>query len=132
MLLTFAVAFAFAGIIYSNLSWIVTIVGLLCVFVYSHLRFADEIRKTDLEIERTVLDDVIMTDDPVGIKVSVRNRSRQCDTGHVRGHSPERLHDIGRPQPVETVLPPRSILTMTYSLTPSQARDPPHHRPENP
>jgi len=118
VLLTFAVAFAFAGIIYSNLSWIVTIVGLLCVFVYSHLRFGYEIRETDLEIQRTVLDDVIMTNDPVGIRVSARNRSSSAIRGTFEDIVPSDCTISAGRNRVETVLPPRSILTMTYSLTP--------------
>ncbi|MGQ9588215.1 MAG: DUF58 domain-containing protein [Thermoplasmata archaeon] len=120
VLLTFAIAFAFAGVLYSNLSWIVVTVGLLCAFTYAHMRFADEIRRTDLQIERTVLDDMILTDEPVGIKVAVLNRGQTAIRGTFEDLIPRDCTISAGQNRIDTVLPPRSILTMSYSITPQK------------
>ena len=118
VLLTFAVSFAFAGVLYSNLSWIVVTVGILWMFVYSNMRFADDIRRTDLDIDRTVLDDVIMTDEPVGIKVSILNRGNSAIRGTFEDMLPKDCVISAGNNKTETVLPPRSILTMNYTMIP--------------
>jgi len=120
ILLTFAIAFAFAGVLYSSLSWIVATVGLLCTFAYANMRFALEIQRTDLEIERTVLDDMVMTDEPAGIKVSVLNKSRTAVRGTFEDMVPSDCVLSAGQSRITTVLPPRSLLTISYSIRPEK------------
>jgi len=120
VLLTFAIAFAFAGVLYSNLSWVVVTVGILCAFTYAHMRFTTEIRRTDLEIERTVLDEMILADEPVGIKVAVLNRGQTAIRGTFEDLISSECTISAGQNRVTAVLPPRSLLTMSYSITPQK------------
>lgn len=118
VLLAVSIALAFSGALFASLSFAVLAVAFASVLVYARLRFAESIRRTDVEVRRTVLDEMSFSDEPVSIKLELVNKGGAAVKGTFEDILPEGCDLSAGENKVETVLPGRSMLTMSYSMTP--------------
>lgn len=118
VLLAVSIALAFSGALFASLSFAVLAIAFASVLVYARLRFAESIRRTDIEVRRTVLDEMSFSDEPVSIKLELVNKGGAAVKGTFEDVLPEGCELSAGEDKVDTVLPGRSILTMTYSITP--------------
>lgn len=119
-LLSFSIAFAFIGVLLSNLSWVLLSVTFAGIYVFAFQRFSAEIRSTSLEIERKILDELPFANEPVGVSVEVLNK----DPNTVRGTFEDILPDdstlyAGSNKSSRT-LPSRSLLRLFYTFVPQR------------
>ncbi len=119
-ILSMVISFAFAGILFVNMSWIVIAVAFSACYIYAHSRFVAELGRTDLRIERTVLDDMIYAGQPAGMKVQVTNPTAVSVRGTFEDVVPEGCTIAAGTNRSSGVLRPRSLLTLTYSIVPDK------------
>lgn len=120
MLLTFSIACAFAGVLFSSLSFCVLSVALISSFVYARLRFVAEIDRTNLEIDRKILDDLVFAGMPVGVKVDVLNKDPITVRGTFQDMLPKNCVLASGTNTTTQELPPRTIMEMSYSIIPQK------------
>lgn len=116
--LAVSIALAFSGALFASLSFAVLAVAFASILVYAQLRFAESIRRTDVEVRRTILDEMSFSDEPVSIKLELVNKSGAAVKGTFEDILPEGCELSAGENKVDTVLPGRSMLTMSYSITP--------------
>lgn len=119
-ILSFAIVFAFTGILFSNLSWTVLSVTFASAYVYAYLRFVSELRRTDLHIERKVLEDVSFAQEPTSISVEILNKDPITVRGTFEDILPENCELSAGSNKSIRALPPKSILRLSYSVIPSK------------
>lgn len=119
-ILSFAIVFAFTGILFSNLSWTVLSVTFASAYVYAYLRFVSELRRTDLHIERKVLEDVSFAQEPTSISVEILNKDPITVRGTFEDILPENCELSAGSNRSIRALPPKSILRLSYSVIPSK------------
>jgi uncharacterized protein (DUF58 family) len=120
VLLTFSIACAFAGVLFSSLSFCVLSVALISSFVYARLRFVAEIDRTNLEIDRKILDDLVFAGMPVGVKVDVLNKDPITVRGTFQDMLPKNCVLASGTNTTTQELPPRTIMEMSYSIIPQK------------
>lgn len=118
--LSLAIVFAFAGILFSSLSWTVLSVTFASAYVYAFLRFASELQRTDLHIERKVLDDVSFAKEPTSVSVEILNKDPISVRGTFEDILPKDSELSAGSNRSTRALPPKSILKLTYSVVPSK------------
>lgn len=116
--LSFAVVFAFAGVLDSNISWAVLSVVFAVAYVYAHLRFVSELQRTNLQIDRTVVDSMPFANEPIDVVVEVLNKDPITVRGTYEDVIPENCELAGGTNRSTKALPPRSILRLSYSIMP--------------
>ena len=116
--LSFAIVFAFAGVLASNLSWAVLSVVFAVAYVYAHLRFVSELQRTNLQIDRTVVDSMPFANEPINVVVEVLNKDPITVRGTYEDVIPENCELAGGTNRSIKALPPRSILRLSYSIMP--------------
>jgi uncharacterized protein (DUF58 family) len=119
-ILSFTIVFAFAGILFSNLSWTVVSVTFASVYVYAYLRFVSELKRTDLHIERKVLEDVSFAQEPTSVAVEILNKDPITVRGTFEDILPQNCEISAGSNKSTRALPPRSILRLSYSVIPSK------------
>ena len=119
-MLTFSIACAFVGILFSSLAFCVLSIALISSFVYARLRFVAEIDRTNLEIERKILDDLVFTGMPVGVKVEVVNRDPITIRGTFNDLLPKDSILASGTNSTTQELPARTIMEMSYSIIPQK------------
>ncbi len=119
-ILSFAIVFAFAGILFSNLSWAVLSVTFASAYVYAYLRFVTELQRTNLHIERKALDDVTFAQEPTSVTVEILNKDPITVRGTFEDILPENCELSEGTNRSIRALPPRSILRLSYSVVPSK------------
>lgn len=119
-LLTISISFAFAGILFANLAWIVLAVAFCTGYIYAHSKFSAELRRTNLKIERKVLDDMIYAGQPAGMKVEVLNATGSSVRGIFEDMLPDGCTIAAGTNKSTGVLRPRTLLTLTYSIVPGK------------
>ena len=120
VLLAVSIALAFSSVLFTNLSYAVLAVALASVMVYGRLRFIESIRRTDIEVKRTILDEMVFSQEPVSLKLELINRSGSAVRGTFEDLLPEECELRAGENRIEGVLPGRSVLTMTYSIVPKK------------
>jgi uncharacterized protein (DUF58 family) len=118
-----SIAFALAGILTLNLSWVFLAVAIAAMFVYARGRFVQEIEGTDLDIRRTVLDDLTFTDEPSGVSVEVLNKDPVTIRGVFEDILPKDCEILAGSNRTDTVLPSKSLLDLSYSVVPKVRGD---------
>ena len=118
--LSISIVFAFTSILFSNISFAILGVAFATSYVYSYLRFVRELERTDLHIERNILDEMAFMMEPVSITVEVLNR----DPIPIRGTFEDLIPDdcvlsAGSNRATMT-LPPRTLLKLSYSVIPQK------------
>lgn len=116
-LLSLSVAFALASVLTSNLTWVVASIALMTVLISSRMQFVGEIERANLEIKRTVLESMIFSEEPVGVKIEILNKDVSPMRGTFIDILPEDCERAGGSNEVTRELPPRTVLTFSYSLT---------------
>ncbi len=119
-LLSVAVSFAFAGILFSNLSWIVLAVAFSSGYIYAQSRFSIELKRSSLRIERRSLDDMVFADQPAGIKLEVLNTGSSVIRGEVEDMIPDGCQLGTGTNRTDRPLPPETMLSLTYSVIPQK------------
>lgn len=119
-ILSFSIVFAFAGILFSNLSWAVLSVAFASAYVYASLRFATELRRTNLKIDRNVLDDMPFAQEPASITVEIMNKDPITVRGTFEDILPEDCELSAGMNKSTRALPPRTILRLSYSVVPKK------------
>jgi uncharacterized protein (DUF58 family) len=112
--------FAFAGILFSNISWAVLSVTFASAYVYAYLRFVSELQRTDLHIERKALEEVSFAQEPTSITVEILNKDPITVRGTFEDILPENCELSAGSNRSTRDLPPKSILRLSYSLVPSK------------
>lgn len=115
-----AIAFGLVSVLFSNLSWAVVSVALISVYVYAHRVFVSELDGTDLDLERTVLDDLAFAEEPVAVRVELLNRHRSAIRGTFEDLLPEDASLADGSNKSSLPIPPRSILRLSYSIVPQK------------
>lgn len=119
-ILSFAIVFAFAGILFSNLSWAVLSVTFASAYVYAYLRFVTELQRTNLHIERSALENISFAQEPTSVTVEILNKDPITVRGTFEDILPENCElSAGMNKSVRD-LPPKSILKLSYSLVPNK------------
>jgi len=126
-LLSLSIVFAFVSVLFSNISFAIVSVALVAAQVYSYRKFIDELESTDLHIDRKVLDQMMFSKEPASITVEVLNKSAEPVRGTFEDVVPEGFVLSSGNNKVTMMLPQRSILKMSYSITPQKRG--PHHIP---
>ena len=112
--------FAFAGILFSSLSWAVLSVTFASAYVYAYLRFVAELRRTNLHIERRALDDITFAQEPTSVTVEILNKDPITVRGTFEDILPENCELSAGMNKSTKNLPPRSILKLSYSIVPNR------------
>lgn len=120
VLLSLAIAFAFAGVLFSNLAWTIVTVALVSAFIYGQRQFLEEIRQTSLRIERQMLKDIVFTQEPFDVKVEVLNTNPMTVRGEFEDVIPTDCTLSSGSNKITHELPPRSLLTFSYVLIPQK------------
>ena len=119
-ILSFAIVFAFAGILFSNLSWAVLSVTFASAYVYAYLRFVTELQRTNLHIERSALEDISFAQAPTSVTVEILNKDPITVRGTFEDILPEDCELSAGMKRSTMDLPPKSILRLAYSLVPNK------------
>jgi len=120
VLLSISIVFAFISVLFSNLSWVVLSLAFAGAYVYAYLRFVRELERTDLHIDRKVLDEVSFAAEPVSITVEVLNKDPLAVRGTFEDLVPEGCTLSAGSNKTSMTLPPRSVLKMSYSVIPEK------------
>jgi uncharacterized protein (DUF58 family) len=120
VLIAVSIAFGLVSVLFSNMSWAVVSVTLMAVYIYAHRVFVSELEGTDLELERTVLDDFAFAGEPVAVKVELLNRRPSAIRGTFEDLLPEDASLADGSNKSSLPIPPRSILRLSYSLVPQK------------
>jgi uncharacterized protein (DUF58 family) len=112
--------FAFAGILFSNLSWAVLSVTFASAYVYAYLRFVTELQRTNLHIERSALEDISFAQEPTSVTVEILNKDPITVRGTFEDILPENCDISAGLNKSTRDLPPKSILKLSYSLVPNK------------
>ena len=119
-ILSFTIVFAFAGILFSNLSWTVLSVTFASAYVYAYTRFVYELQRTDLHIERKALEEVSFAQEPTSVSVEVLNKDPITVRGTFEDILPNDCELSAGTNKSTRALPPKSILKLSYSVVPSK------------
>jgi len=119
-ILSFTIAFAFAGILFSNLSWTVLSVTFAGAYVYAYRRFVSELLRTDLHIERIVLEEVSFAQEPTSVSVEILNKDPITVRGTFEDILPDECELASGTNRSTRALPPKSILKLSYSVVPGK------------
>jgi len=119
-LLSVSIVFAFVSVLFSNISFSVAAIALVAAQIYSYRKFVNDIETTDLKIERKVLDQMMFSMEPTSIAVEVLNRSSEPVRGTFEDIIPEDCVLSSGSNKTSMILPERSILRLSYSITPQK------------
>jgi len=120
LLISVAIGLGLAGIFFSSLSWAVLSVAIISAYVYSRLAFSSELSRTSLQIERRIGDEMAYTGEPLSVKVEVLNRNSFPIRGSFEDVLPEGCVLADGSNRSEEQLPPRTMLTLSYSMLPEK------------
>lgn len=119
-LLSMAIVFAFVSVLFSNISFAVLSVAFVESYVYAYLKFIYELERTDLMIERKVLDEMSFAMQPVSVTVEVLNRDPMSVRGTFEDMIPADCVLAEGSNRATMTLPPRSVLKLSYSMIPNK------------
>lgn len=120
ILLALSVAFALASVLFSNMSWAVAGVSIASTLVYSRLRFASDIKNTQIEMKRAVLDEMAFSQEPVSVRLELINKSSTAVKGSFEDVLPEDCTLSAGDNKTTLLLPSRSMLVLNYSVIPKK------------
>ena len=112
----FCVGSALAGVLFTNLSWVIASTAVAALFVYGRSMFLSEIEGTKLDVERTTLDEMVFAGEPISVKVDVLNKTDVPVVGVVEDMLPPEAELAGGANRITTVLQPRTITSLNYSI----------------
>lgn len=117
-LLSLSIVFAFVGVLFSNISWAVLGIAIAGAYIYAHQRFSAELKRTKLQVDRKILDDLPFAKEPVSVTVEVLNRDPVTVRGTFEDMIPDDCRLASGNNKSTMALPPRSILRLSYSMIP--------------
>lgn len=120
VILCMSIGLGLASVLFSNISWSVVSIAFMTIYVYGALRFSSELRRAGIEISRTSLDDMVFAGEPSAVKVEVLNKDPAPVRGTFEDVVPQDCVLADGSNVSSKVLPPRSMLTLRYSLLPEK------------
>ncbi|MBN1677280.1 MAG: DUF58 domain-containing protein [Candidatus Thermoplasmatota archaeon] len=118
VIISLSIAFGLVSVLFSNISWAVVSVAMIAVYVYAHRVFVSELEETDLELQRTVLDDLAFAGEPVAVRVELLNKHPSAIRGTFEDVIPGDASLGDGSNRSSLPIPPRSILRLSYSIVP--------------
>ncbi len=116
--ISLSIVFAFVSVLFSNISWAALSIAMAVVYVYAQRVFLAELDKTDLQMDRVVLDDLAFAGEPVAVRVEVLNRNPSAIHGTFEDVLPKDSVLADGTNISSLPIPPRSILRLSYSFIP--------------
>jgi uncharacterized protein (DUF58 family) len=115
-MLIFCVSAAVTGVLFLNLSWVVVTISTVGIFLYTRSKFIAEIESTNLQVERTILDQMVFAQEPVSVKVEVVNKDVNPVHGTIEDVLPEGAELVSGSNRMSAILRPRTLETFSYSV----------------
>ncbi|OGS43208.1 MAG: hypothetical protein A3K76_05675 [Euryarchaeota archaeon RBG_13_57_23] len=115
-ILIFCVSTAFASILFLNLSWAIVTLATAGLFIFARSKFAGEIESTNLDVERTILDQMVFAQEPVAVKVNVVNKDVNPVYGAIEDVLPEGAELVSGSNRMAAILKPRTLVTFSYTV----------------
>lgn len=119
-LLSISIVFAFAAALFNNISFAVLSIAFVASYIYAYLKFVYELERTDLQIDRQILDDLAFAGQALSVKVEVLNKNPMAVRGTFEDMIPEDCVLGDGINKTTMTLPPRSILRLSYSIIPQK------------
>ncbi len=119
-LLSVSIVFAFVSVLFSNVSYAVLSIAFAASYIYAYLKFVYELERTDLKIDRKVLDEMAFAGQPIGVVVEVLNKDPMAIRGTFQDLIPEDCVLADGTNKTSMTLPPRSILRLSYTMIPQK------------
>lgn len=101
-----------------SLSWVIACVVIITMFVYAHEKFASELSESGVQAEHIVLDKMAFAQEPVSIKVEIRNMDNMPLHAALEDVLPSDCILGAGSNKLDATVPPRSISSFTYSFIP--------------
>jgi len=120
LLMVSCISFAFAGILFMNLSWVVIALALACMFVNSRVRFGWEIGRMRLKVTHAILDKMVFANEPASIRVDILNKGSVAIKGIFEDVIKPEAEIAAGDRRVELTIPPSTIASFNYSFVPKQ------------
>lgn len=119
-LLSLSIVFAFIGVLFSNISWVILCIAFVGSYIYAHRRFSSELARTNLQIDRKILDEMTFSQEPVSVQVEALNKDPITVRGTFVDMMPDDCTLASGSNRATMILPPRSILRLSYSMIPTK------------
>jgi uncharacterized protein (DUF58 family) len=119
-LLSLSIVFAFVSVLFNNISFAVLSVAFVASYIYAYLKFIHELERTNLQIDRRILDDIAFAGQATSVTVEVLNKDPMAVRGTFEDMIPEDCILADGINKTSMTLPPRSILKLNYSIIPQK------------
>ncbi len=119
-LLSLSIVFAFVSVLFNNISFAVLSVAFVASYIYAYLKFIHELERTNLQIDRKILDDIAFADQAISVSVEVLNKDPMAVRGTFEDVIPGDCILADGTNMASMTLPPRSILRLSYSIIPQK------------
>jgi uncharacterized protein (DUF58 family) len=119
-LLSISIVFAFVSVLFSNISFAVMSVAFAASYIYAYLKFVYELERTNLKIERKILDEMSFAGQPISITVEVLNADPMAVRGTFEDMIPDDCVLANGLNKTSMTLPAKSILKLSYSMIPQK------------
>jgi uncharacterized protein (DUF58 family) len=119
-LLSLSIVFAFVSVLFSNISFAVLSVAFVASYIYAYLKFIHELERTNLQIERKILDDIAFAGQAISVSVEVLNKDPMAVRGTFEDILPDDCILADGMNRTTMTLPPRTILKLNYSIVPQK------------
>ena len=114
------VAFALAGFLTMDLTWVVLCAAMVTVFVYARSRFVWELSRSNLKVSHRLLDEMAFAGEPESVAIEVVNGDPATVHATLEAVLPEgSTLGSGRNRVVATI-PPKSMTSFTFSFIPEK------------
>ncbi|OGS56797.1 MAG: hypothetical protein A3K60_03710 [Euryarchaeota archaeon RBG_19FT_COMBO_56_21] len=114
--LIFCVSAALASILFLNLSWVIVTLSTAGLFIFARSKFVAEIESTNLDVERSILDQMVFAQEPVAVKVSIINKDVNPVYGTIEDILPEGAELVTGTNRMAATLKPRTLETFSYTV----------------
>lgn len=118
LLMVSCISFAFAGILFMSLSWVVIALALACMFVNSKVKFGWEIRRMRLKVTHAILDKMVFANEPASIRVDILNKGSVVIKGVFEDVIKPEAETAAGDKRVELTVPPSTMASFSYSFVP--------------
>jgi uncharacterized protein (DUF58 family) len=120
LLLSISIVFAFVSVLFSNISFAILSVAFAASYVYAYLKFIYELERTDLKIERKILDEMAFAGQPMAVTTDVLNKDPMAVRGTFEDMLPGDCILADGINKTTMTLPAKSVLRMSYTMIPQK------------
>lgn len=118
--LVVCVAFALAGFLTMNPTWVVLCAAMVTVFVYARSRFVWELSRSNVKITHRLLDEMAFAGEPESVSIEVVNGDPSTLHAVLEAVLPEGSTLGSGRNRVTATIPPRSMSSFTFSFIPQK------------